>query len=94
MHFHTLCGLLACKIDDEKDLENAYERSFIFKFGNCKILWFSGTNDVKYADVGSEVQSFTIVLRITGGRDSIISPLLLLFQKKLELFNLSFSEQL
>lgn len=81
-HLGTLCGLLESGKVDENDLGNADETHFIFDVDNGKTLGFSGCNDVKYADVVSGGEGFTMMVRISGGRDARIEPPFLVFTNK------------
>lgn len=45
-------------------------------------LGFVGDDDVKYADVVSSGECMTIVVRLSGGRDAMITTLFMVFMNK------------
>lgn len=54
----------------EEDNENADETHFIINFDNGKTLRFRGDASVKYADVTSDGEGMTMMVRIFGGETS------------------------
>lgn len=82
VHLGTVSGLMtACKLD-ENDIENADETHFIINVDNGRTLGFCGDKEVKYADVVSGGEGFTMVVRISGGRDSRVEAPFLVFKNK------------
>ena len=65
---------------DENDVENADETHFIINFDNGRTLGFSGDKEVKYADVVSRSEGFTMVMRLPGGRDARIAAPFMIFK--------------
>jgi hypothetical protein len=66
-------------IFDENLIENTDETHFIINMDNGRILGFRGDTTVKYADVVSGSDSMTMVVRISGGRRSLIEAPILIF---------------
>lgn len=81
-HLGTMCGLLTSGKVDESNLENADETHFIINVDNGKTLGFSGCDDVKYADVVSGGEGFTMVVRLSGGKQARVEPPFLVFVNK------------
>lgn len=65
---------------DENDIGNADETHFLINVDNCRTLGFSGDVSVKYADVVSGGEGITMVVRLSGGRDSKIESPFMVFQ--------------
>ena len=72
-----MCGKV-----DEDDSGNADETHFIINVDNGKTLGFVGSGEVKYANVVSGGESFTMMVRLSGGRDACIEPPFLVFTNK------------
>jgi hypothetical protein len=66
-------------IFDENLIENINETHFIVNMDNGRTLGFWGNTTVKYADVISGGDSMTMVVRIFGGRRSLIEAPMLIF---------------
>lgn len=81
-HLGMLCGLLTCGRVDEDDLGNADETHFIINVDNGKTLGFVGSGEVNYTDVVGGGESFTMMVRLSGGRDACIEPPFLVFTNK------------
>lgn len=65
---------------NEDLVENMDETHFVFNVDNGHTLGFIG-DTTKYADVSSGGDAMTMVLRITGGRDSRIEPFMIFMNK-------------
>lgn len=81
-HLGALSSLLTRGVVDENDLENADETHFVINVDNGRTLGFCGSSDVKYADVVSGGEGFTMMVRLTGGRDARIANPFLVFTNK------------
>lgn len=57
---------------DENDIGNADLPDFLINMESGRTLGFSGSSDVKYADVTSGREGMTMVVRLSGGRDAKI----------------------
>lgn len=79
-HLGTVSGLLSAVKMDENDVENADETHFIINVDNGRTPGFSGDKEVKYADVVSGGEGFTMVVRLTGGRDARIAAPFMIFK--------------
>ena len=66
----------------EDECENADETHFVFNMDNGKTLAFIGDKEVKYADVVSGGEPITMMVRITGGKNSMICPPMLIFKNQ------------
>ena len=64
---------------DENLMENIDETHFVVNMDNGRTLGFHGDTTVKYADVVSGGDSMTMVIRISGGRRSMIEAPMLIF---------------
>ena len=60
---------------DDNLMENVDETHFIVNLDNGRTLGFRGDTTIKYAEVVSGGDSMTIVIRISGGRRSMIKAL-------------------
>ena len=56
--------------------------TFVFNMDNGKTLAFIGDKEVKYADVVSGGEPITMMVRITGGKNSMICPPMLIFKNQ------------
>lgn len=81
-HLGRISELFATNQIDENDVENADETSFAINFDNGKTLGFCGAAEVKYADVVSGGEGFTMLVRLSGGRDDKIEPSFVVFKNK------------
>ena len=79
-HLGTVSGLLSAGKMDENDVENADETNFIINVDNGRTLGFSGDKEVKYADVVSGGEGFTMVVRLNGGPDVRIAAPFMIFK--------------
>jgi hypothetical protein len=66
-------------IFDENLIENIDETHFVINMDNGRTLGFWGDTIVKYVDVVSGGNSMTMVVRISGGRRSLIEAPMLIF---------------
>jgi hypothetical protein len=66
-------------IFDENLIVNIDETHFVVNVDNGRTLGFRGDTTVKYADVVSGGDSMTMVVRISGGRRSLIEAPMLIF---------------
>jgi hypothetical protein len=66
-------------IFDENLIENIDETHFVVNVDNGRTLGFRGDTTVKYVDVISGSDSMTMVVRISGGRRSLIEAPMLIF---------------
>jgi hypothetical protein len=66
-------------IFDENLIENIDKTHFVVNVDNGRTLGFRGDTIVKYADVVSGGDSMTMVVRISGGRRSLIEAPMLIF---------------
>jgi hypothetical protein len=64
---------------DENVMENLDETHFVVNLDNGHTLGFRGDTSVTYAEVVSGGDSMTMVVRISGGRRSIIKAPMLIF---------------
>lgn len=78
----TMSALLTSGQVSQGDIENAYETHFIINVDNGKTLGFSGSGEVRYADVVSGGEGFPMVFRLSGGEYSLIQPPILVFANK------------
>ena len=60
-------------------MENIDETHFVVNMDNGRTLGFRGDTTVKYAEVVSGGDSMTMVIRISGGRRSMIEAPMLIF---------------
>lgn len=81
-HPGRLRGLLTTEALDENDMCNSDETYFIINVDNGKTLEFCGFMRSRYADVGSEREGFTVVVRLSGLRGAIIEAPLMMFMKQ------------
>ena len=68
------------RLYDEDCIENADETHFVCNMHNGKTLGFKGEDVVSYADVVSGGQSMTMMVRLSGGKNALIMPPMLVFQ--------------
>jgi hypothetical protein len=66
-------------IFDENLIKNIDETHFVINMDNGRTLGFRGDITVKYADVISSGDSMTMVVRISGGRRSLIEAPMFIF---------------
>jgi hypothetical protein len=66
-------------IFDKNLIENIDETHFVVNMDNGRTLGFRGDTTMKYADVVSGDDSMTMVIRISGGRRSVIEAPMLIF---------------
>ncbi|CAM6124006.1 unnamed protein product [Calypogeia fissa] len=69
---------------NEDMVENIDETHFVFNMDNGKTLGFLGDTEVKYANVVSGGEGMTLVVRLSGGRDSCIQTPMLIFTNALQ----------
>lgn len=81
MHLGQRSGMLTAGTVQEDDLSNGDETHFIINLDNGKTLGFCGQDDIKYADVVSGDEGFTMMVRLSGGRDAQIEPPFLVFME-------------
>lgn len=74
--------MLSAALVEQKDVESAHETQFPIIVDNGRTLGLSGDKEVKYSDVVSGDESFTMLLRLCSGRDSLIPPPSLIFKNK------------
>ena len=82
VHLGTVSGLFSSGKLEENFVENADETHFIINVDNGRTLGFAGDKTVKYADVVSGGEGFTMAVRLTGGRDAKIAPPFMIFKNK------------
>jgi hypothetical protein len=66
-------------IFDENLIENKDETHFVINMDNSHTLGFQGDTTVKYVEMVSSGNSMTMVVRICGGRRSLIEVPMLIF---------------
>ena len=81
-HLGRMSGLFESHIIDENNIENADETHFVINVDNSRTLGFCGTSEVMYADVVSGGEGFTMIVRLSGGRDSKVEAPFLVFKNK------------
>jgi len=64
---------------DENLVENIDETHFVVNIDNGQILGFRGDTSVKYVKVVLKVDSMTMVVRISEGRQAMIKAPMLIF---------------
>lgn len=67
---------------NDADTENDEQAHFVFDVDNGRTLVFVGTDDVKYTNAVSGCGGFAMVVSISGGLDSRMSPPVLDFKNK------------
>lgn len=67
---------------DEDNVEDADETHFMVNMDYGKALGFKGSDDFKWAYVISGDEGMTIVLILSGGRNSTIDPAFLIFKNQ------------
>lgn len=67
---------------DENQIENANETIFVFSMGNEKSLGFKGDSGVNYADVTSEGDAVTLIVRLSGDVNARIETPMLIFKSQ------------
>lgn len=82
VHLGTVYGLLFSGKLDENEVKNVNETHFIINADNGCTLGFGGDTEVKYADVLSGGERFTMVVRLIGGRDSRIAEPFIVFRNR------------
>lgn len=60
-------------------MENVDETHFVINMDNGRSLGFRGDSTVKYANVVAGGESITLVVRISGGRQSMIEAPMIIF---------------
>lgn len=81
-HLGTMSELFEGHRIEEKDIENANETHFLINVEDGKTLDFCGISEVKYADVGSGDEGFTVIERLSSGRDSKMEAPFNVFKNK------------
>lgn len=81
-HFGAVSELSSAGIIAKDKIDNANETHFVNNVDNERTLGSSDTDDVMYADVLSDWEGFTIIVRIAGGRDSGTRHTILVFRSK------------
>lgn len=79
-HLGCVSALFDSNRMDENYVENCDETHFMINLDNGHTLGFSGEKEVKYADVVSGGEGFTMVVRLTGGRDARVAPPFMVFK--------------
>lgn len=69
-HLECLSGIFSSGKDDERNMQNTDETQFIRNFDNGDTLGFAGVNYVKYGDLFSGGERFTMMVRLSGGPNS------------------------
>ena len=64
---------------DKNLMENLDETHFMVNMDNGKALGFRGDTSVKYADVVAGGEAMTMVVRISGGRESSLEAHMIIF---------------
>ena len=67
------------RVFDDNLMENVDETHFVVNLENGRTLGFKGNTTVKYTEVVSGGDSMTMVIRILGGRQSMIEAPMLIF---------------
>lgn len=76
-HLKTVSGLLTSCLLDEYDIDHADETHFVISVDSGRTMGFSGSNVLKYANVVSCVEGFTMAVCLCGARDlSIQLPMM------------------
>jgi hypothetical protein len=78
-HLGVLHRGFQTNVFDESIMENIDETHFVVNLDNGRTLGFRGDTSVKYADMVSGGDSMTMVIRISGGRRSMIEAPMLVF---------------
>ena len=78
-HLGLLQRGFGTRIFDENLMENVDKTHFVINLDNGHTLGFRGDTTVKYAEVVSGGESMTMVIRISGGRRSMIEAPMLIF---------------
>lgn len=69
----ALSSFLTPDLEDENDVENPDETHFFINVYNGRTLVFCGSSVLKYADVVSGVEGFTMMVRLNGGQNARIT---------------------
>lgn len=67
----------------EEDVENLDETHMVFDMDNGRVLDYSGSKRITYAEISSAGQGFTVVVRITGANGGRIETPMVIFQNAL-----------
>ena len=78
-HLGVLQRGFGSRIFDENLMENVEETHFVVNLDNGRTLGFRDDTTVKYAEVVSGGESMTMVIKISGGRRSMIEAPMLIF---------------
>ena len=81
-HLEVLCRGFLSRQFNENLMENLDKTHFVVNLNNGRTLGFQGNTTVKYAEVVSEGESMTMVLRISGGRHATIEAPMLIFSNE------------
>lgn len=79
-HLGVFCRQFNDGNPTEDDVENCDEAHFIINMDTGRGLVFKGEDEIKWAVVVSGGDEITMVVRIYGGRDSMIQPAFIIFQ--------------
>lgn len=81
VHLGTLCGMFSNGLCED-DVGNADETHFILNMDNGRTLGFACETEVRYADVVSGGEAFTMMVRLSGGVHGRIEPPFIVFMNK------------
>ena len=81
-HLRILKKALQSGEVDETDLSNADETHFVVNMYNGKTLGIAGHQEVRYADVTSAGEGMTMLVRLSGGKNAMIQPPLMVFKNQ------------
>ena len=80
IHLGQISREFQSKTLNEDDVMNADETHFVINMHNHKTLCNRGDEEVKYADVVSGDEGMTMLVLLTGGRNSTIQPPFMTFK--------------
>lgn len=82
IHLGKLCREFRSGELDEDRISNMDETCFKIDMDGGKTLEYAGAQAVKYCDVVSGGQNFTMMVHVSGGRRGVIEPPFMVFQNK------------
>lgn len=82
LHLVKLKGGFENGVLDEECIENVDETHFVFNMDNAKTLGFKGEDDVRYADFIPSGALMTMMVLLTGGKNTAIQTPMIVFTNK------------
>lgn len=82
IHLGNLCREFRSGKLDEDCVSNMDETDFRVDMDSKKTYEYEGSSHVKYCDVVSGGQNFTMMVHVSGGRTGVIEPPFMVFQNK------------